>query len=171
MRIRLSPLFVCAFLLVGASASAQESTDVAKRAADTSKESQSCIDCHRSGAAPLAVQQWEGSRHARPASAAMSAIRRTRSVQTVSDTSAKGFPSWSRRSPAAPATLRRLRNSKPAITRRRDRSSAHWTTYWARTWRVLRRRHGCAKCHGSVVKVVGNGKLDPTTLPTKASAG
>jgi hypothetical protein len=24
---------------------------------------------------------------------------------------------------------------------------------------------GCAKCHGSVVKVVGNGKLDPATWP------
>jgi nitrate/TMAO reductase-like tetraheme cytochrome c subunit len=64
MQTRLSPLFFCAFLFVGASASAQESADVAKRAADTSKESQSCIDCHRSGAAPLAVQQWARSRQA-----------------------------------------------------------------------------------------------------------
>ena len=36
----------------------------------------------------------------RPASAVMSAIRQTRSVRTVSSTSAKGFPPWSRRSPA-----------------------------------------------------------------------
>jgi hypothetical protein len=64
MQTRLSPVFLCALLLAGASASAQESADVAKRAADTSKESQSCIDCHRSGAAPLAVQQWASSRHA-----------------------------------------------------------------------------------------------------------
>ena len=64
MQTRRFPLFLCAFLLVCASASAQESADVAKRAADTSKESQSCIDCHRNGAAPLAVQQWARSRHA-----------------------------------------------------------------------------------------------------------
>jgi hydroxylamine dehydrogenase len=64
MQTRLFPLFLYAFLLVGASASAQESADVAKRAADISKESQSCVDCHRSGAAPLALQQWERRRHA-----------------------------------------------------------------------------------------------------------
>jgi hydroxylamine dehydrogenase len=64
MQTRLSPLFLGVFLLVAAPASAQESAEVAKRAADTSKESRSCIDCHRSGAAPLAVQQWATSRHA-----------------------------------------------------------------------------------------------------------
>lgn len=139
MQTRLSPLFLCAFLLVGASASAQKSADVAKRAADISKESLSCVAAIAAARRLSPYSSGRGAAMRRPALAAMSAIKRTRSVWTVSSTSAKGFPSWSRRSPVAPATPRRLRNSKPAITRRRDKSSAHWTTCSARTWRVLRR--------------------------------
>lgn len=45
-------------------ASAQNTPDIAKLAANASKESQACIACHESGAAPLAVQQWAASRHA-----------------------------------------------------------------------------------------------------------
>jgi hypothetical protein len=45
-------------------APAQNPPDVAKLAADASKESQACIACHESGTAPLAVQQWAASRHA-----------------------------------------------------------------------------------------------------------
>src|SRR5215813_8417511 len=55
--------FVLLLFLTSAVA-AQDVPDVANVAANASKESQACIACHKSGAAPLAVQQWAASRHA-----------------------------------------------------------------------------------------------------------
>jgi len=57
---------VLGFLLfsLATAAPAQNPSDVAKLAANVSKESQACIACHESGTAPLAVQQWAASRHA-----------------------------------------------------------------------------------------------------------
>jgi hypothetical protein len=58
---------ILGFLLVAlaSAARAQSPPDVVKLAANVSKESQACIACHESGTAPLAVQQWAASRHAK----------------------------------------------------------------------------------------------------------
>src|SRR5512136_2411619 len=51
-------------VLLACPAPAQNAPDIAKLTADTSKESQACIECHLKGATPLVVQQWAASRHA-----------------------------------------------------------------------------------------------------------
>src|SRR5262249_1986869 len=56
--------FAFLVLFLAGATSGQNVPDIAKVTADTSKESQACIACHKTGSAPLAVQQWAASRHA-----------------------------------------------------------------------------------------------------------
>src|SRR4029077_8300847 len=168
MQTRLFPLFLCAFLLVGASASAQESADVAKRTAASSKESQSCIDCHRSGAAPLAVQQWTRSRHAQ---AGIGCYECHQADKERPD----GFEHFGQR-------ISVMVTPKSCGICHAQEAQEFQASHHAQAGQILgsldnvlgedvegpaAAAMGCAKCHGSVVKVVGNGKLDPATWPNE----
>jgi hydroxylamine dehydrogenase len=162
-------LSVCAFLLFPvAAASAQETPDLAKLTANTSKESQACIKCHQSGAAPLAVKQWAMSRHAQVGI---------------------GCYECHQAEPTRPDAFEHFGVSISAIVTPNSCGTCHSqeaqefeASHHAQAGQILgsldnvlgedvegpaAAAMGCAKCHGSIVKVVGKGKLDPATWPNE----
>jgi len=161
------PLCAAVFLLV-TSAFAQDAPDIAKLAANTSKESQACIACHREGVAPLAVQQWAASRHAQVG------IGCYECHQAGKDRP-DGFEHFGQR-------ISVMVTPDSCGTCHSKEAQEFQTSHHAQAGQILGSLDnvlgedvegpaaavmGCAKCHGSVVKVIANGKLDPATWPNE----
>ena len=164
-------LFLCVLMLASAGwPQGATSAPVAKLAASTSKESQACIRCHQdqAQAAPLAVQQWAESKHA------TSGIGCYECHQAGKDRP-DSFEHFGSR-------ISVLVTPKMCGTCHAQQTEEFEASHHAQAGQILGSLDnvlgdiiegpqaavsGCAKCHGSVVKVVGNGKLDPTTWPNE----
>jgi hypothetical protein len=169
MHHRLSPSAIALFAFsLSAVASGQNAPDVAKLATSTSKESQACIACHTKGAAPLAVQQWGLSRHAE---------------------AGIGCYECHQADKARPDAFEHFGQSISVMVTPNSCGTCHGqeakefqASHHAQAGQILgsldnvlgedvegpaAAAMGCAKCHGSVVKVMGKGKFDPTTWPNE----
>jgi len=142
--------------------------NIAKLASQVSKESQACINCHQSGTAPLAVQQWAASRHAqvgigcyechqagegRPDAFehfgySISAMVTPKSCGTCHSREAEEFQA------SHHAQAGQILGSLDNVLGEDVEGPAAAVM-------------GCKKCHGSEVKVLGKGKFDPATWPNE----
>ncbi len=137
-------------------------------AASASKESQACIRCHQEQATPLVVQQWAASKHA------TSGIGCYECHQATKDRP-DSFEHYSYR-------ISVMVTPKVCGTCHAQQTEEFENSHHALAGQILGSLDnvlgdiiegpqaavsGCAKCHGSVVKVLGNGKLDPTTWPNE----
>ncbi|HKM89723.1 MAG TPA: multiheme c-type cytochrome [Candidatus Acidoferrales bacterium] len=164
-------LLLISMLLAGAAraqgtpATAEE---ILKLAANTSKESQTCITCHRSGAAPLVVQQWAVSRHAEVGIGCYECHQADKSRPDAFEHFGAGISV--------------MVTPKSCGTCHGQEAGEFEASHHAQAGQILgsldnvlgedvegpaAAAMGCAKCHGSVVKVVGKGKLDPATWPNE----
>ena len=141
---------------------------IAKLAASASSQSQACIRCHQEKATPLAVQQWAASKHA------TSGIGCYECHQAGKDRP-DSFEHYTFR-------ISVLVTPKVCGSCHAQQTDEFEKSHHAQAGQILGSLdnvlgdiiegpqaaiNGCAKCHGSVVKVVGNGKLDPTTWPNE----
>ena len=168
MRLRqLSPTLGFCFLLSSVAAG-QKPADVGKLAAGTSKESQACIACHLKGAAPLAVQQWAASRHAQVGIGCYECHQADKARPDA-------FEHFG-------VSISVMVTPKSCGTCHRQEAAEFQASHHAQAGQILgsldnvlgedvegpaAAAMGCAKCHGSIVKVVGKGKLDPATWPNE----
>jgi len=164
-------LFVCLLILPSAGspqAAATVPDQISKLAASTSSESQACIKCHQEKATPLAVQQWAASKHAN------SGIGCYECHQAGKDRP-DSFEHYSYR-------ISVMVTPKVCGTCHTQQTEEFEKSHHAMAGQILGSLDnvlgdiiegpqaavsGCAKCHGSVVKVLGDGKLDPTTWPNE----
>ncbi len=164
-------LFVCVLTLGSAGwpqVAAATPASVAKLAASTSKESQACIGCHKDKAAPLAVQQWAESKHA------INGIGCYECHQAGKDRP-DSFEHFGSR-------ISVVVSPKVCGTCHAQETEEFEKSHHSQAGEILGSLdnvlgdviegpqaaiNGCRKCHGSVVKVVGNGKLDSSTWPNE----
>ena len=164
-------LLLCVLTLASAGwpqAAAATPASVAKLAASTSKESQACIQCHQDQATPLAVQQWAESKHA------VSGIGCYECHQAGKDRP-DSFEHFGSR-------ISVLVTPKVCGTCHAQQTAEFEASHHAKAGEILGSLdnvlgdivegpqaaiNGCAKCHGSVVKVLKDGKLDATTWPNE----
>jgi hydroxylamine dehydrogenase len=147
---------------------AAPSQSVEKLLEQTSKESQACIRCHQKEATPLVVLQWAASRHA---AAGIACFECHQAAKDRPD----AFQHFGQ-SISVMVTPKSCGNCHAQQTEEFEAS------HHAQAGQILgsldnvlgqdaegpaAAAMGCAKCHGSVVKVVGNGKLDPATWPNE----
>ena len=162
---------ICLFILApaGWSQNAPASpSQIAKLAAGASAESQVCIRCHQEQAAKLVVQQWAASKHA------TSGIACYECHQAAADRP-DSFEHYNYR-------ISVMVTPKVCGTCHAQQTDEFEKSHHAQAGQILGSLDnvlgdivegpqasvsGCAKCHGSVVKVLGNGKLDPTTWPNE----
>jgi hydroxylamine dehydrogenase len=161
---------VCIFLAAAAVAGVAKASTVpiAKLAAGTSKQSQACIQCHESKATPLAVQQWAASKHA---TAGIGCYECHQAGKDRPD----GFEHFGQRI----SVLVTPKSCGACHSKETDEFEA---SHHAKAGEILgsldnvlgdivegpqAAAGGCAQCHGSKIKVVGNGKLDPATWPNE----
>ena len=155
---------LCSLASAGPKASPQSD----KLIAGTSKESQACIACHQKQATPLVVEQWEQSRHAAVGIACFECHQADKSrpeafqhygqmvavivspkrCGTCHDEQVKQFEASHHA--AAGELLGSLDNVLGDVVEGPPASVS-----------------GCQKCHGSRVKVLAGGKLDPLTWPNE----
>jgi hypothetical protein len=160
-------------LILGLPALAQTETPsttdaISKLAANASKESQACIKCHREGVAPLVVQQWATSRHAQVGIACFECH------QAATDRP-DGFDHFGQR-------ISVMVTPNSCGTCHAQEAQEFQASHHAQAGQILGSLDnvlgedvegpaaavmGCKKCHGSVVKVLGQGKLDPATWPNE----
>ena len=174
MKIQLRVLS-CIVLLTGVPlavtsvfAQAPTTLDISKLASGTSKESQACIACHQSGAAPLAVQQWAASRHAQVGIGCYE-------CHQADKTRPDAFDHFS-------YSISVMVTPKSCGNCHAQQADEFQASHHAQAGQILgsldnvlgedvegpaAAAMGCKKCHGSEVKVVGKGKLDPTTWPNE----
>ena len=163
-----SLFFLIVPLCSSASAGAKASPQSDKLIAGTSKESQTCIACHQRQATPLVVEQWEQSRHAAAGIACFECHQADKSRSeafqhygqmiavivspkrcgTCHDEEVKQFEASHHA--AAGEILGSLDNVLGDVVEGPPASVS-----------------GCQKCHGSRVKVLAGGKLDPLTWPNE----
>ncbi len=155
-------------LFLGASLAATSAAppDVAKRAADTSKESRACIGCHEKSATPVVVQQWATSRHA---AAGVGCFECHHADKADADAlEHHGF------------TIAILVTPKDCATCHVQEGKEFQASHHAAAGEILgsldnvlgevaegppAANSGCKQCHGGVVKVLAGGKLDAATWP------
>lgn len=144
------------------------SAKVAEVAKNASKQSQACIHCHQKQATPLVVQQWSVSKHAQ------AGIGCFECHQAAADRPDK-FQHYGQ-------TISVMVTPSSCGTCHEQQTREFEASHHADAGQILgsldnvlgdvvegppAAANGCAKCHGSIVKVVGNGKLDPTTWPNE----
>ncbi len=142
--------------------------DIAAVAKNASKQSQACIACHTKQATPLVVQQWAVSKHAQ---AGIGCYECHQAAQSRPDKFQHNGYTISVM--VTPKTCANCHDSEV-----REFEASHH----ADAGQILgsldnvlgdvvegpaAAQNGCVKCHGSIVKVVGNGKFDPTTWPNE----
>jgi hydroxylamine dehydrogenase len=147
---------------------AQTTADIAKLAAGASKESQACIRCHQEKATPLAVQQWAESKHA------VSGIGCYECHQAGADRP-DSFEHYNFR-------ISVIVSPKVCGGCHARETDEFEHSHHALAGQILgsldnvlgevvegpqAAQNGCIKCHGSTVKVLGNGKLDSATWPNE----
>src|SRR5262252_6500030 len=164
------PLTSFAFVLLffPSTASGQNAPDVAKAAANASKESQACIACHQTGTAPLAVQQWAVSRHAQVGIGCYECHQADKARPDAFD-----HYSYS---------ISVMVTPKSCGACHAQQTDEFQASHHAQAGQILgsldnvlgedvegpaAAAMGCKKCHGSEVKVLGKGKLDPATWPNE----
>ena len=141
---------------------------VAKLAASASKESQACIQCHQEQATPLVVQQWAASKHS---SAGIACFECHQAGKDRPDS----FEHYNFR-------ISVVVSPKVCGTCHARQTDEFENSHHALAGQILGSLdnvlgdivegpqaaiNGCAKCHGSVLKVLKDGKLDPTTWPNE----
>jgi len=143
--------------------------DTSKKAAPaTSKESQACVQCHEKGAAPLAVKQWAESKHAAMGVGCYE-------CHQASKDRPDGFDHFGKR-------IGVIVSPKSCGGCHAKESTEFQSSHHASGGEILGSLDnvlgevvegpaaavsGCAKCHGSKVKVMSDGKLDPATWPNE----
>ena len=146
----------------------QNVPDVEKLASNTSKESQACIACHQSGTAPLAVQQWAASRHAQVGIGCYE-------CHQADNTRPDAFDHFG-------YSISAIVTPKSCGACHAQEAAEFQASHHAQAGQILgsldnvlgedvegpaAAAMGCKKCHGSEVKVLGKGKLDPATWPNE----
>jgi hydroxylamine dehydrogenase len=163
--------FVCVLMLGSAGwaqVAAATPASVAKLAASSSKESQACIKCHQDKATPLAVQQWAESKHA------VSGIGCYECHQAGKERP-DSFEHFNYR-------ISVVVSPKVCGSCHAEQTAQFEASHHAMAAEILGSLdnvlgelvegpqaaiNGCNKCHGSVVKVLGDGKLDSSTWPNE----
>ena len=141
---------------------------IARLSAGTSKASQACIACHSRGVAPVVVQQWAHSKHA---SNGIGCYECHQAAKTDKDAfQHNGY------------TISVLVTPKDCGQCHPDETSQFEHSHHAQAGEILGSLDnvlgedvegppaavsGCVKCHGSRVKVLKDGKLDPRTWPNE----
>ncbi|HEX8926156.1 MAG TPA: multiheme c-type cytochrome [Terriglobales bacterium] len=146
----------------------EASKQLAKLLASTSPQSQACIKCHADKAATLVVQQWAASKHA---GAGIGCYE----CHQAAKERPESFDHFNYRISA-------LVSPKVCGTCHTQQTQEFESSHHALAGEILGSLdnvlgdvvegpqaavNGCAKCHGSIVKVVGNGKFDATTWPNE----
>jgi len=168
MSKRHSPTSFAFLLFLTSTASGQNVPGVTKVAANASKESQACIACHESGTAPLAVQQWAASRHAQVGIGCYE-------CHEAEKTRPDAFDHYG-------YSISVMVTPKSCGTCHAQQADEFQASHHAQAGQILgsldnvlgedvegpaAAAMGCKKCHGSEVKVIGKGKLDPATWPNE----
>ena len=140
----------------------------AKPAAGASKESQACIKCHQEQATPLVVQQWASSKHS---GAGIGCFECHQAGKDRPDS----FEHYNFR-------ISVIVSPKVCGTCHAKETDEFENSHHALAGQILgsldnvlgdiiegpqAAASGCAKCHGSVIKVLKDGKLDPATWPNE----
>jgi len=156
----------CTLLAPAAALAAQP--DMAALIAQTSKESRACIACHQKEADPVVVQQWEQSRHAQAGIACFE-------CHQVDKSRPDGFEHYGERISVI-VTPKQCGECHP------DETAQFEASHHAQAGEILGSLDnvlgdivegppaavsGCVQCHGSTVKVLKDGKLDPATWPNE----
>jgi hydroxylamine dehydrogenase len=143
------------------------SAQIAQLIAGTSAESQACLKCHQQQHGSLIVQQWAASRHAQSGLGCYECHQ-----------SAGGPASFQHYG----KTISVLVTPKACGKCHQQQSAQFEASHHAQAGQILgsldnvlgeivegppAAAMGCAKCHGSIIKVLGNGKLDPATWPNE----
>ena len=145
-----------------------QSSSMDSLVAATSKESRACMGCHKEMAVPLAAQQWATSKHAK---AGVGCYECHQAAKERPDAfSHHGF------------TISALVTPKSCGNCHAQQADEFQKSHHARAGEILGSLDnllgesvegspaavmGCAKCHGSQVKVTSEGKLDPRTWPNE----
>ncbi|MBI5117483.1 hydroxylamine oxidoreductase [Candidatus Poribacteria bacterium] len=155
--------------VVGSEGAVGDGKDETKGASPprVSEESQKCIDCHRDGeVAPVIVSQWQQSAHARNN---VGCYECHKAAKSDSD----AFDHYG-------ATISIIVSPKDCGACHAKVVAEFDGSHHAKGGQILgsldnvlgevvegvpAANAGCKQCHGSEVKVIGNGKLDPTTWP------
>jgi len=141
---------------------------VARLSAGTSKASQACIACHSKGVTPVVVQQWAHSKHA---SNGIGCYECHQAAKTDKDAfQHNGY------------TISVLVTPRDCGQCHPDETSQFEHSHHAQAGEILGSLDnvlgedvegppaavsGCVKCHGSRIKVLKDGKLDPLTWPNE----
>jgi hypothetical protein len=163
-------LFVLALTLPGFAAQAPpvkaQAKAVKAHTVPLSKETQACLDCHRDSATPAATQQWQGSRHAAAGVGCFECHQ-----------AAKNAPSGFEHNGFFISVLVSPNDCGRCHAQENKEFQA---SHHAKAEDILgsldnvlgevvegppAANSGCVQCHGSKVRVLGNGKLDAATWP------
>ncbi len=149
-------------------AAAPASTSMDKLMEGVSPESKACITCHETSSAPLVVQQWAVSRHAQSGVACVE-------CHQVDKSRKDGFEHFGQ-------FISVVVTPKQCGICHDQETKEFEASHHAQAGEILGSLdnilgdvvegrpaavNGCVKCHGSVIKVVKDGKLDPTTWPNE----